>query len=250
MTGYEKTVFFFSVLTNFLLLLGAGRLCRIPSQWGRVLAAAILGGIHAAACLLTGFYFLGNILWRSVSLVMMAMIAYGISPSALGRGILFVLLTLALRGIGQGGILQAVSVAGLICMMCYLGFRAESQGALYVPVELTYGDKHLRITALKDTGNTLRDPITGRQVLVVGAAVAQELTGLTRQQLLSPVESLAALPGLRLIPYHTVGNSSFLLAMRFSDVKIGSWQGSSLVAFAPEGLSMEGNYQALTGGMV
>lgn len=249
MAGFGKTVFGFSVLVNFLLLMGAGRICRIPSNCGRVLAAALLGGIHAAACLQPDFYFLGNVLWRCIILTVMAMIAYGISLSALRRGTLFSLLSLALGGIGQGGILQAVSVAGLICLMCYLGFHGEPRSATYVPVELSYGDKHFRLTALQDTGNMLRDPITGHQVLVVGAAVAQELTGLTRQQLLKPVESVAALPGLRLIPYHTIGNSSFLLAMRFSDVKIGSWQGSSLVAFAPEGLSVEGSYQALTGGM-
>ena len=250
MAGYEKTVFGLSVVVNFLLLLGAGRLCRIPSHWGRVLAASLLGGIHTAACLLPGFYFLGNILWRMVSLAVMTMIAYGISLSALRRGAVFSLLSLALGGIGQGGALQAVSIAGLICLMGYLGFHGESCGASYVPVELSYKDKHLCLTALQDTGNTLRDPITGRQVLVVGAAVAQELTGLTREQLLKPIESVAAFPGLRLIPYHTIGNSSFLLAMRIPNVKIGSWQGSSLVAFAPEGLEFEESYQALTGGMI
>ena len=33
------------------------------------------------------------------------------------------------------------------------------------------------------------------------------------------------------------------------NVKIGNWQGSTLVAFAPESLSAEGAYQALTGGV-
>ena len=119
-----------------------------------------------------------------------------------------------------------------------------------MPVELAYGDKHLHITALQDTGNTLRDPVTGRDVLVVGADVASELIGLTPHQLQSPVESVGVLPGLRLIPYHSVGTRSFMLAMRLQNVKIGTWQGSSLVAFAPEGLSSEGTYQALTGGLV
>ena len=103
--------------------------------------------------------------------------------------------------------------------------------------------------SVEDTGNLLRDPITGRQVLVVGGDVALELTGLTQEQLRSPVESIGALPGLRLIPYRNVGNSSgFLLALRLQNVKIGKWKGSTLVAFAPEGLSSEGAYQALTGG--
>ena len=117
-------------------------------------------------------------------------------------------------------------------------------------MELYYGKKHLSLTALQDTGNTLRDPITGCQVLVVGADVARELTGLSYEQLRTPVESVGALPGLRLIPYHSVGSNSFMLAMRMQKVKIGKWQGSSLVAFAPEGLNAEGAYQALTGGIV
>ena len=39
-----------------------------------------------------------------------------------------------------------------------------------------------------------------------------------------------------------------LLAMRLQQVRIGSWKGSCLVAFAPDGLSRDGAYQALTGG--
>ena len=136
-------------------------------------------------------------------------------------------------------------------LLCCLGFRNRIGGTNYIPVVLSYGTKQLHLTALQDTGNTLRDPITGRQVLVVGADAAGELTGLTREQLRQPVEFVDALPGLRLIPYRSVGSEgNFLLAMRLQNVKIGSWQGSSLVAFAPEGLSSEGAYQALTGGVL
>ena len=104
--------------------------------------------------------------------------------------------------------------------------------------------------ALRDTGNTLRDPITGGEVLVIGADAAGELTGLTQAQLRNPIDSLGTIPGLRLIPYHSIGNEGgFLLALKLQNVKIGSWKGSSLVAFAPEGLNLEGTYQALTGGV-
>ena len=120
-----------------------------------------------------------------------------------------------------------------------------------VPVVIGLGEEKLELLALRDTGNTLRDPITGREVLVVGADVAGELTGLTREQLLAPVESVGALEGLRLIPYRTVNNGSgFLLALRLQDVIIGKRRGNSLVAFAPEEISAEGAYQALTGGTV
>jgi len=104
---------------------------------------------------------------------------------------------------------------------------------------------------LEDTGNCLRDPVTGASVLVVGAQAARLLTGLTQQQLRSPLTTLGTIPGLRLIPYRTVGTGAgLLLAMRFQNVRIGSWQGSTLVAFAPEGLEMGHPYQALTGGLL
>ena len=109
----------------------------------------------------------------------------------------------------------------------------------------------LHFSALLDTGNSLKDPLTGRSVLVVGAEIGESLTGLSREQFSRPVESVDALPGLRLIPYQAVGtNNGFLLAKKFSDVKIGSKQGSALVAFAPQRLSVDGEYQALTGGVL
>lgn len=254
MTVYLDGVFFLNFLVDFLLLLAAGRLCGFSAKPVRAAAGALLGGVYAACCLLPGFSFLGNALWRAVSLGAMAVIAYGFSRSALRRGLVFAFLCLALGGavlgLGKGGVLGIVSAAGILCLLCCFGFRGRIGGAAYIPVELSHGECHLHLTALQDTGNTLRDPVTGRQVLVIGADAAQKLTGLTRTQLQNPVDSLGAIPGLRLIPYQSVGGGGFLLAMRVQKVRIGTWQGESLVAFAPEGLSREGAYQALTGGAI
>lgn len=252
MTVYIDGVLLLNFLVDFLLLLAASRLCGYPVKIGRAIAGGIFGGLYAACCLIPGFSFLGNLLWRTVSLGTMAVIAYGCSQSALRRGLVFAFLCLALggavMGIGRGGILGILSGAGVLCLLCCFGFRGKLGCTTYIPVELSYGAKRLQLTALQDTGNTLRDPVTGRQVLVIGADAARKLTGLTQAQLQAPVESLGAIPGLRLIPYHSVGGSGFLLAMRLQGVKIGPWQGETLVAFAPEGLSREGAYQALTGG--
>lgn len=252
MTVYLDGVILLNFLVDFLLLLAAGRLCGFPVKIGKAVAGGALGGVYAAFCLLPGFAFLGNLLWRTVSLLAMAVVAYGFSLSALRRGLIFVFLCLALggavMGIGKGGIFGIVSAAGVLCLLCCIGFRGRLGGTTYLPVELHYGKNCLKLTALQDTGNTLRDPVTGQQVLVIEADAAQKLTGLTLRQLQSPVESVSTIPGLRLIPYHSIGGCGFMLALRLQDVKIGSWQGSTLVAFAPEGLNREGAYQALTGG--
>ena len=131
-----------------------------------------------------------------------------------------------------------------LSLACWLA-RENKQ---LVPIELSYGENHLKATALYDTGNTLTDPITGQGILILDAPSAQKLTGLTLQQLSAPVESLDVLPGLRLIPYHTVGGSGFLLALRLANAKIQNRKGSITVAFSAQSFGKD--YQALTGGRV
>lgn len=255
MVVYIDAIGFMNFLVDFLLLLGTNRLCGYPPGWGRTASAAALGGVYAGACFVPRLAFLGNIYWRLVCLGLMAWIAFGTSKSALRRGIVFVFLSMALGGIafcfGKGNVWSLLSSAALVSILCAVGFREKIGVRSFVPVELSYGGKCIKLTALHDTGNMLRDPVTGRGVLVVGADVATQLTGLSQHQLRSPVEAMSQtpLPGLRLIPYHALGQpAGLLLALRIQDVRIGKWKGSSLVAFAPEGLSREGTYQALTGG--
>ena len=254
MLDYRIVLFFLSLAVDVLLLLAANRLCGYPTKLWRTLCAGLLGGIHSVWCMIPGFCFLGSFWWRLVFLVLIGLAAFGMHLHAIRRTVVFVVLSLALSGImtglEKGGFKELLSTAGIIFLLCFFGFRGRLGASSFLPVELSYGDTHLHITALQDTGNTLRDPITGRQVLVVGADVAEKLVGLTPNQLKTPVESIGAIPGLRLVPYRTVGSNSFMLAIHLPKVKIGQWQGGTLVAFAPNSLSSEGAYQALTGGVV
>nr|MBQ8245190.1 sigma-E processing peptidase SpoIIGA [Oscillospiraceae bacterium] len=255
MTVYLDLLMLLNFLVDFLLLLGTNRLYGFPSQPGRTAAAAALGGIYAGACLLPGFRFLGNLLWRVVSLLLMGGIAFGWSRSAAKRTGIFLVLTMALGGtalsLGKGNLLSLLPAGALMWLLCRLCL-ADAAGREYVPLELSYGERKLQLVALQDTGNTLRDPISGEQVLVISPEAAEELTGLTREQLSRPLETMTSrvLPGLRLVPYKAVGSAGMLLAMRFPEARIGSRQRSSLVAFAPEGFGRGEIVQALTGGHV
>lgn len=252
---YLDLVVILNFLVDFLLLLGTNRLSGFPPGPGRAAAASVLGGVYAGACLLPGFRFLGNLLWRTVSLVLMSVIAFGWDRSALKRSGVFLLLSMALGGIavsiGRGDVPALVLAGALVWLLCRVAFDGTAGGREYVPLELTYGDNTLHLLALQDTGNTLRDPITGEQVLVISAEAAQTLTGLTRDQLRSPLETMTSrvLPGLRLVPYRAVGGGGMLLAMRFPAAKIGSRRCSALVAFAAEGFGRGEMVQALTGGV-
>ena len=254
---YLDIVMLLNFLVDFLLLLGTNRLSGFPLGPGRSAAGALLGGVYSGACMLPGFRFLGNGLWRTVSLACIAALAFGLGRSAWKRGGVFVLLSMAMGGValslGKGSILSLALSALSIWLLCGVSFGGTVGGQEFVPVEIPGREGPVRLTALKDTGNTLRDPITGEPVLVIDHVTAALLTGLTESQLASPIETLAlgTVPGLRLIPYRAVGCSSgMLLGMRFEKVKIGTRVQSAVIAFAPGGLGGGSMYQALIGGVL
>ncbi len=257
MRVYVDLVVLLNVLVDFLLLLGTNRLTGFPAEWRRLIPASLLGGVYAGACLLPGFHFLGNVLWRLVSLGLMSGIAFGWDGSALRRCGIFVLLTMALGGLVSSlrsdRIIVILLSAGVIWLLCRVGFGSNTVGREYVPLEIRHGEKTLRLVALRDTGNTLRDPITGEGVLILEGKAARELTGLTEEQLKKPLETMASrpIPGLRLIPYHSVGQGAgMLLCLRMKEVKVGQKQCAVLIALAPEGIGRGEGFQALTGGVI
>lgn len=256
MAVYLDLAVILNFLVDFLLLLGTNRISGFPADAGRCAAAAAVGAVYSGMCLLRRFRFLGNLIWRVAVLILLGLIAFGCDRSAVKRGGVFLLLSLALGGaavsFGRGDWrVLAFSAAG-IWLLCLVAFGESIGGRTYVPVTITYGGRTVSMIALRDTGNTLTDPVTGEQVLVIGPDIAGKLTGLTREQLAAPLETLSrrTLPGLRLIPYHAVGQSGgMLLGLRFPNVKIDSREQSAVVAFAPGGLGSGELYQALTGGV-
>ena len=79
----------------------------------------MLGSVYSGACLLPGFRFLGNFLWRCVSLCLISVMAFGCNGSAWKRGGIFLLLSMSMGGIalslGRGDMLTLV-LCGLICL--------------------------------------------------------------------------------------------------------------------------------------
>ncbi len=245
------------LLRGFSPAFGFQSALRLPPAPGPAALAAALGGVYSGACLIRGFSFLGSLPWRLVFLTLMALTAFGWGKSSWKRAGVFVLLTMSLGGIalsmGKGDFFTLLLCAALLWLLCRFVLTGSVSGQEYVPISLTYRDKVVSVTALRDTGNTLRDPLSGERVLVISAQSAEKLTGPTTHQPAHPLETMTQrpLPGLRLIPYRAVGQSGgILLGLRFDHIRIGSRTTSAIVAFAPEGLGQGGMVQALTGGML
>ena len=252
MAGMLALVLVLQFLVDYLLLFGTGRMLGGASDPVRCALGAAVGVLHGSVCLVPGLEFLGTLVWRFAVLGLMGLMAFGPGREGLRQAAVFMLVQLILGGIALSlrrcgpAVLLIWLLSAWLLRRCFPG---EAQPA-YLPLEITGSAGSVRLLALRDTGNTLRDPVTGEQVLVISAEAARTLTGLTREQLRHPLETLTGrkTPGLRLIPYRSVGGTGLLLAQRFPEVTLGKRKGSALVAFAPEGFEKEDAVQALTGG--
>lgn len=256
MTVYLDLVVLLNFLVDSLLLMGTNRLMGYPPGIKKASLAGALGGVYAGICMIPGCGFLGNLLWRIVCLCCMSGIAFGWNRSAFRRGGIFVLLSMALGGmalgLGEGNFGSLILSAAVIAILCAFVVRSPLGIQKYQPVELKWKGRTLCLTALIDTGNTLRDPVSGASVLVVGAEAGRKL-GISREILEDPVTAIALgkVPGARLIPYRVVGKSgAMLLGVRLEEVRLGGQVISPVVAFAPEEIGRAEAYQALAGGLV
>ena len=257
MTVYLDLVVALNFAVDLLLILGTNRLAGFPAGFFRAAGGAALGAAYAGLCLVPGFSFLGNTCWRLVFLALMGLISFGINRGAWKRTGIFVLLSMAMGGIalgvGKTGISVLVLSALGVWMLSRMSFGGSVGGKEYIPITITDGQRTVSVIALKDTGNSLRDPITGEQVLVLGPDAAQRLLGLSETALQHPMETMLENggSGLRLIPYSAVGQAGgMLLGKRFGNVKVGHVRKSALVAFAPDKIGVGQVYQALAGGNI
>lgn len=241
-----------SFAVNFLLLLGTNRLINALSRIKCIMIGAIIAAAHNVICVAMDFRVFGSIWWNLAFLFISGLVAFGLSYKSVAKTLLFMLLSMALSWLTAGtggGMWMGFAGAMFIFFLCLHLVEQRKEHSNLTPVELCYQNTRVSIWALRDTGNKLIDPLSGNPVLVVGPKVAEMLLGLSKTQLEHPVESVGKLPGLRLIPYHTVGqDNGFLLGMKLSKIRIGNWQGSSVVAFAPCGLGERQMYQGLIGG--
>ena len=272
MTVYADEAF----LLNGAAKLGGGRIARL-----RLLAAALFGGLYAAAALFAPLGVLQGLPMKLVSLVIMLLIAFGAGRQTLRTGLLFLAAVCAFAGAAvlaaqlfgtgvlvlPGGTFYAVSVlgllllAGLLYMLCYTIFSCTAQyGGEIRTMTLLYGGNRVPVRALHDTGCTLRDPMTGERVLVAEADALRALlpdASITPAALADPAELLLRLktraPALpaRLLSYKCVGTQmGLLLCLRCEiEVKPGVRK-RCLAAFSPTPVSDGGNYDALIGGTI
>lgn len=276
---YVDTLFLLNALVDYLLLLGAARLAGERLRRLRFTLGAVLGGGYAVAIFLPGGAFLQRLPCRLAVLALMSVAAYGGSRRLLRQSLLFLALSCALGGgvlavsllggrgltLSGGVVYSAMDIKTVLLSAagCYaavtLVFRGlarhtASAGEL-AAVRLALDGRSVELTALRDTGNTLTDPVAGIPVLVAEGALLLPLLPpgtLMAGELADPVACIERLRDgplagrVRLLPYRAVGvERGLLLALRPDGLWVNGERRDMLAALSPTPVSDGGGYGAL-----
>lgn len=240
---YAELVFLDNFAVNLLVILLAAQLTGVRRRWGRYMLAAGMGGIYASVAFgmpliamlpiraavgvvmgLTAFWARGvRGAWRGVcafwaasfvlaGAVYAIMAAYG--DTATAGGVMIV------RPPARAIILGLLTGAAAVMLLARIRRRTARQAAHTADIRLYMAGREARTKAFVDTGNLVREPFTGRNVIFLSKTAAGAL--------LEP-EMLALLMGkgtmetdrLRFIPCDTASGGAVMTGIEIDGVAAG-----------------------------
>ena len=272
MVVYGDMVFLLNLLINYTLLRGTARLGGAAPKGYRLWLGSSIGAIYSVLVFFPKGEFLTMIGCKILVAAGMLCCSFGLKKSTLRLSAVFAVLSLVLCGAVYGffcvgetpvpwgkHLLYPVSFTTLlltafaVTLACRLMLPPLDHSCnSTLPITLKREGKQVHLTALRDSGNTLRDPIGGGEVLTVYWKALRPLLPpvICEQGLQDPTELLPLIRELspRLIPYRAIGTKSGILLAIPLQISIGKETRTGLVALSPTPVSDGGAYDALTGG--
>lgn len=252
---YLDLWFGLNLLCDYLLCLLTARVAGLCLKRVRYALSALCGALLACAALFPAFGFLSLPGWKLLSGVFMGWIAFGAERYPLRCMLLFFAVSSSFGGALlalSGGRPLTLSLRDLFFsfLFCYgigallFRFRGLLRERETRPVDVEHCGRKAHFDALLDTGNSLRDPVSGARVLI---ATPRALQGILRENTalfatLGPLQlqTLSAqIPEfagrLHLLPYSAVGGSGLLPVFRPERLFIdGKERKDYLIAISPQ----------------
>ena len=257
---YIDRLFWFEMLSDLTLLRAAGKLCRIHPSPLRLAASALFGAAYAVLCIF--FPILDCLPIHAFVLILMLLLAYGRSRKLWRISLAFLFMCAVYSGVsmlfvretGQTSIRSLLFSLGLSLGVCALPFRFTGSAGGIAEVRLC-GGTTVCLDAFVDTGNFLKEPISGGSVILAGEETLLPLlaekqqSALKKSAGLAPYERLLYLgSGFRLVPCRTLSGGSLLLAFRPKAVFVDGVRFRNVwVAMVPDSFSPGDGCNALIG---
>lgn len=244
---YIDLYFMINMSMDFLCMLITARLLHREIKVWRLLLGAGLGGVYAVASLLLGFVGVWGFFLDCLTALMLSAVVFffkGMHPfRILQASLVYILVSMVLGGIMTAlytwlnrmdlpfEVLQGDGVSVLIFGLLALtaGITTSRGGRLLgisqktrrIAVEAVLLGKRVELSAMVDSGNLLRDPVSGRSVIVADrkklqgilprALLAEGKTG--EREIFSWLDSSPDATRVRLIPARTATGGGLLVAI-------------------------------------
>ena len=259
-TVYVDLFFLVNFSMDFLCLFLTAKILGIRLSLGRGLLGAICGGLYADLSLFLPVGRIASLLISLAVCVGICLLTFwerGRGPSLPVYILVFAAISMALGGVmtalfnlfnhmplfegieeseGDGisvwlfGLLALISAGITLFGGRFFAGRVSQE---YVELELCYGGRSKRVYALTDSGNLLREPISGKPCIFLDLAAAEtllprEVLRAARQGAAEAMETVsgAYVRDLRLIPTRTASGSSLLLGVRMEKITVYTKKGS------------------------
>ncbi len=277
-TIYVDVLFLINFIINYLILFASAKVGAERIRRLRLLSGALIGAVYGVLVFFPHIPFVTSFISKIAVSVLMVICSFGIA-NLIRMTLLFLAVSLAfggvvlaasLLGLGnffeiRGGVYYIhISVTTLLSssvfayLLLSLVFRrsAAHSDRKISRVIIYNGDTKNELTALNDTGNSLRDPATNAPVVISDYRTLREILPQGAREILddaSPdafplsLDKLSEFGSFKLIPYKTVG-VAFRLMLTYRPEQVffdGKLIRGALVAMSTEPVSDGGAYSAL-----
>lgn len=270
---YIDVLLVVNAVVNYFLLLMTAFFAKERKRRGRIALAAFGGGLFSFAILLPPQPFAVSLLIRAAGAGAMAAVAFGVRPARRwGRCTAYLFVAGAVLAGGLYALAEArpgalyvrnqsiyfdlspltliAATLGVYLLLCAveLLFRRPRDVPDKCDALVTTSCGSARVLLLPDTGDRLRDAVTGRSVVVLRRGLAPQLLDAVSLAALyafeageRSAEAFAALRSFSLIPFSTVAGGGLLLGFPAQSVTVTSRRRAvtlerPVIAFADDAL--------------
>ena len=291
MTIYLDIVLIENLIMNSIIIYATAIIMKLKIKHLNILLSSIIGAIYSIMTYISNLKIYSNIFIKIILSIIMVYIAY--KPQSLKillKQILIFYLTSFLFGVVafaliyvvkpqeilmRNGLflgtypLKTVFLSAIIASVIGIfGFKIVknkiSKKDMYCQIIIKLNNKEIQTTAMVDTGNLLKDPITGNPVIVVESSLLEKILPL---ELLLNLDKIIGgefenvteeirntyMNKLKLIPYASLGKQNgMLIGIKADEVKIIKedeiqLKNNVIIGIYNKPLTKRGEYRALIG---
>ena len=273
---YIDILFLVNLMINTVILTASATLLKLKCSSLRVFLGAAAGAVYSCIIFFPKLHIIYTLVFKIIAAMLICIISF--APKSLKQIIkqtvvfyattaVFGMFSLALLyftdiGIKLGGVISngvfyfniPLSYLIISCALSFIAITAadrffkKSSMRNYTYITVINNGRSVNLKALIDTGNMLKDPFSGKTVMIAEASVLAPLFDFDINAVTGNSDNLSSLPpGFRLIPFSSIGkNDGILVAFVPEKIIINNSEQKNIVtALYASPLSKSREYNAL-----